>query len=171
MKYQLVVGTSQGELVKAYATGGCTILTGTMSQLAIDQSKLSKPNDHLILPELAAKEPIGPVLRQGDEAWYSVVRWLLMALITAEELGVTKDTVDGMKENAGQDLQRLLGLSGGLGQALGLENQWAVEAIRQKGNYGELFERNFGAGSGLKLDRGLNQLWTKGGLMYSAPLR
>jgi general L-amino acid transport system substrate-binding protein len=171
MAYQLVVGSNQAEIIKAYAGGGCTVVTGDVSQLAVERSKLSKPTDHFLLPEMASKQPLGPAIRQGDEAWFLVIRWLLMALISAEEQGITSANAQDMKTSAIHDVQRLLGVNGGLGQALGLDNAWAYEAIRQKGNYGEMFERNLGTQSPLKLERGLNQLWTKDGLMYSAPLR
>ncbi len=171
MKYQLVVGQNQAEIVKAYAGGSCTIVTGDVSQLALERSRLPKPADHFLLPELASKAPIGPVVRQGDDAWFTIVRWVLMALITAEELGVNSANAEELRGSTLQDVRRLLGVNDGLGKALGLPAEWAYEAIRQTGNYGELFDRNFGSQSVFKLDRGLNQLWTKGGLMYAAPLR
>jgi general L-amino acid transport system substrate-binding protein len=171
MKYQLVVGTSQTEIIKAYAGGSCTVVTGEISQLALHRSRLPKPSDHFLLPELASNEPLGPVVRQGDELWFSIVRWVLMALISAEEQGLSSGNVDTFRSSELQDIQRLLGVRGGLGLTLGLRPEWAYQAIKQTGNYGELFDRNLGAQSSFKLERGLNQLWTKGGLLYAAPLR
>lgn len=171
MRYQEVSSERWGDLVKAYASGGCTLLTGDVSLLALERSRLAEPSEHMILPELMTKEPLGPAVRQGDEQWFSIVRWALNALIAAEELGLTRENVDSSKESELLDVRRFLGLDANLGRAMGLERDWAYAMVKQVGNYGEIFDRNLGQQSPLKLDRGINNLWTKGGLMYALPLR
>jgi general L-amino acid transport system substrate-binding protein len=132
---------------------------------------LATPGDHMILPELITKEPLGPAVRQDDAQWFGVVRWTLMALVEAEELGLTKENVDAQRAATEPSIRRFLGLEANLGQALGLPRDWAYQVVKNVGNYGEIFDRNLGAKSELKLARGLNNLWTKGGLMYSMPFR
>ncbi len=171
MRYQRVVAERWDDLVKAYAEGSCTLLTGDASTLALERSRLANPNDHVLLPELIAKEPLGPAVRQGDDQWFAIVRWSLAALVAAEELGLTSQNVDDMMKSPLTDVRRFLGREGNLGQGMGLEPDWAYRLVRLVGSYGELFERNLGAKSALKLERGLNNLWTKGGLMYAPPLR
>jgi general L-amino acid transport system substrate-binding protein len=171
MRYQIVAQDSWDDLVKAYAAGSCTVLTGDVSLLAVARSKLATPGDHMILPELITKEPLGPAVRQDDAQWFGVVRWTLMALVEAEELGLTKENVDAQRAATEPSIRRFLGLEANLGQALGLPRDWAYQVVKNVGNYGEIFDRNLGAKSDLKLARGLNNLWTKGGLMYSMPFR
>ena len=171
MKYQLVVSERWPELVKSYAGGGCTLLTGDVSLLAHERSRLGRPAEHLLLPELITKEPLGPVVREGDDQWFRIARWTLMALVSAEELGVSSANADQMRASQFQDVRRLLGADQSLGQALGLAEDWVHRMVKQTGNYGEMFERNLGAKSPLRLERGLNALWSKGGLMYAAPFR
>jgi general L-amino acid transport system substrate-binding protein len=171
MRYQIVSEDSWDDLVKAYAAGSCTVLTGDVSLLAVARSKLATPGDHMILPELITKEPLGPAVRQDDAQWFGVVRWTLMALVEAEELGLTKENVDAQRAATEPSIRRFLGLEANLGQALGLPRDWAYQVVKNVGNYGEIFDRNLGAKSELKLARGLNNLWTKGGLMYSMPFR
>lgn len=171
MKYQAVVSGKWADLVKAYEGNSCTVLTGEISALAYERSLLTRPSDHILLPEIVSKEPLGPVVRIGDDQWFSIVRWTLMALLSAEELGVGSGNAEVMRSSKLLDVKRLLGIEGNLGESLGLKADWAFQAIRQVGDYGEMFERNFGAKSGMRLDRGFNQLWTKGGLMFAAPLR
>jgi general L-amino acid transport system substrate-binding protein len=171
MRYQVVAQDNWDDLVKAYATGNCTVLTGDVSLLAVARSKLKTPEDHIILPELITKEPLGPAVRQDDPQWFAVVRWTLMALIEAEELGLTRDNVDAKRASTEPEIRRFLGLEANLGQALGLPRDWGYQVVKNVGNYGEIFERTLGAKSDLKLTRGLNNLWTKGGLMYSMPFR
>jgi general L-amino acid transport system substrate-binding protein len=171
MRYQIVAQDSWDDLVKAYAAGSCTVLTGDVSLLAKVRSELKTPGDHIILPELVTKEPLGPAVRQDDAQWFAVVRWTLMALIEAEELGLTSSNVDAQRAATEPSIRRFLGLEANLGQALGLPRDWAYQVVKNVGNYGEVFDRTLGAKSDLKLARGLNNLWTKGGLMYSMPFR
>jgi general L-amino acid transport system substrate-binding protein len=135
---------------------------------------LNDPNAHVILSDVIAKEPLGPVVRQGDDAWADVVRWTLYAMILAEELGVTSENVEEMRESTtNPEIRRLLGLEGGFGRMLGLNDDWAYQVIRQVGNYGEVFNENLGPRSPLRLERGLNALWSANpsGLMYAPPIR
>ncbi len=171
MRYRAVAQENWGDLVKTYAAGSCTVLTGDVTALALARSKFAKPNDHIILSELITKEPLGPAVRDDDEQWFGVVRWTLMALIAAEELGLSGNNVDARRTSTIPRVRRLLGLEANLGQALGLPRDWAYQIVKNVGNYGEIFERTVGAESPLKLERGLNDLWTSGGLMYSIPFR
>jgi general L-amino acid transport system substrate-binding protein len=171
MRVQLVMSEKWDQLVQTYAAGGCTVLTGDISGLAAERSRFTMPADHLLLPEIVNKEPVGPAVKRGDEQWFSVVRWNYMALIAAEELGLTSANVDTMKTSTLLDVRRFLGLEADLGAPLGLARDWAYQIVKQVGSYAEIFDRTLGAGSPLKLDRGLNNIWTKGGLMYSMPLR
>ncbi len=129
------------------------------------------PADHIVLPEIISKEPLGPVVRQGDDVWFNIVKWTLNAQKSAEELGVTSQNVDSMKKSSNPAIKRLLGIEGKLGTNLKLKQDWAYQIIKQVGNYGEMFERNIGKTTPLKIDRGINALWTKGGLQYSPPMR
>jgi general L-amino acid transport system substrate-binding protein len=171
MRYQLVLSDRWADAAKAYADGACTLLTGDISVLAAERSRLVNPAEHVILPELITKEMLGPVIRQGDEQWFSIVRWTVEALIDAEELGISSHNIDGLRESPNVDVRRFLGLETDLGQPMGLARDWSYQVVKQAGNYGELYERNVGARSALGLDRGVNSLWTKGGLMSAAPLR
>jgi len=171
MRYQVVSRDDWSELVKVYAAGGCTVLTGDVTLLAKVRSQLKDPGDHIILAELITKEPLGPAVRQDDAQWFAVVRWTAMALIEAEELGLSSKNVDAMRASAVPVVLRFLGLEANLGQALGLPRDWAYQIVKTIGNYEEIFERTLGSGSKLKLERGLNALWTKGGLMYPIPFR
>lgn len=171
MRYQLVTSERWEQLVKAYAAGGCTVLTGDISVLAHERSRFANAADHALLPELISKEPLGPAVKAGDDAWFSVVRWNYMALVAAEELGLNSNNIDAMKASNGLDVRRFLGLEADLGAPLGLARDWAYQLVKQVGNYAEIFDRTLGQESVLKIDRGLNNLWTKGGLMYAAPLR
>jgi general L-amino acid transport system substrate-binding protein len=171
MRYQIVTQAHWDDVVKAYAAGDCTVLSGDVSLLAVARSKMKQPGDHMILPELITKEPAGPAVRQDDAQWFAVVRWTLMALIEAEELGITSANVDAMRASNEPEVRRFLGLEANLGQALGLPRDWAYQIVKNVGNYGEIFDRTLGARSNLKLARGLNNLWTKGGLMYAMPFR
>jgi general L-amino acid transport system substrate-binding protein len=171
MRYQIVAQENWDDLVKAYTAGSCTVLTGDVSLLAQARGKMRTPADHMILPELITKEPLGPAVRQDDAQWFAVVRWTLMSLLEAEELGLTSATVDGKRASTDPAVRRFLGLEANLGQALGLPRDWAYQVVKNVGNYGEIFERTLGMKSDLKLARGLNNSWTKGGLMYSMPFR
>ncbi len=148
------------------------MLTSDQSQLYAQRIKLAKPDDYVVLPEVISKEPLGPAVRQGDEEWFDIVRWTLFAMLNAEELGVTSTNVEQMaKTTKNPDVARLLGAEGEYGKDLKLANDWAVQIVKQVGNYGEVFERNVGKGSELKIERGLNALWNKGGLQYAPPVR
>ncbi len=171
MRYQLITSDRWDELVKTYSDGGCTVLTGDMTLLAYEKSRLASGADQMLLPELITKEPYGPAVRLGDDGWFAIVRWTAMALVAAEELGISSSNVDTMKASPSHEVRRFLGLDADLGAPLGLSRDWAYQIVRQVGNYGEIFERTLGQSSPLKLDRGLNNLWTKGGLMYAAPFR
>lgn len=171
MRYQLVSSEQWSDTVKAYADGACTLLTGDVTLLATERSRLVDPGEHMILPELVAKEQLGPVVRNDDERWFSIVRWTIEALIAAEELGITSQNIDSLGNSPETDIRRFLGQEADLGRPMGLGRHWSYEIVRQVGSYGELFDRNVGAKSPLALDRGVNNLWTKGGLMSAAPLR
>jgi general L-amino acid transport system substrate-binding protein len=171
MRYQIVTQAHWDDVVKAYAAGDCTVLSGDVSLLAVARNKMKQPADHMILPELITKEPAGPAVRQDDAQWFAVVRWTLMALIEAEELGITSANVDAKRASNEPEVRRFLGLEANLGQALGLPRDWAYQIVKNVGNYGEIFDRTLGAKSSLRLARGLNNLWTKGGLMYAMPFR
>lgn len=171
MRYQRVPADRWDDLLKIYADGGCTLLTGDMTVLAAERSRMANPGEHMLLPELITKEPLSPAVRLGDEQWFAIVRWTLFALIAAEELSLSHENVDAGKSSPLTDVRRFLGLDANLGQAMGLDAEWAYRIVKQVGNYGEIFDRNVGAGTVLGLDRGDNDLWTDGGLMYSPPLR
>jgi general L-amino acid transport system substrate-binding protein len=133
--------------------------------------KLTEPDSHIILPEVISKEPLGPVVRQGDDSWFNLVKWTLYALINAEEVGVKSTTIDDAAKSSNPDIRRLLGRDGNFGEAVGLTNDWAARAVRAVGNYGEIYERNVGVQSKLSIPRGLNALWTSGGIQYAPPIR
>jgi len=171
LKYKIIAFEKNAEVLAAYDAGRCDAFTTDASGLYAERLKLKKPDDHLILPEIISKEPLGPAINHGDQQWGDVVRWTLFALINAEELGVTSKNVDQMLKSTNPEIRRLLGVEGAFGESLGLTNDFAVRAIRKVGNYGEIFERNVGQGSPLKIKRGLNALWNKGGVMYAPPIR
>src|SRR5690606_18609414 len=156
----------------AYFAGRCIAYTTDASGLASVRNKEAKdPAEHLILPELISKEPLGPMVRRGDDEWFAITKWVINALIEAEEYGVTQANVDKMKSSPNPSIQRMLGVSEDSGKLLGIRRDWAYQAIRAVGNYGEMFQRHLGEGSPLKLPRGANDLWTKGGLLYAPPIR
>jgi len=171
LKYKIIAFEKNAEVLAAYDAGRCDAYTTDASGLYAERLKLKKPDDHLILPEIISKEPLGPAINHGDQQWGDVVRWTLFALINAEELGVTSKNVDQMLKSTNPEIRRLLGVEGAFGESLGLTNDFAVRAIRKVGNYGEIFERNVGLGSPLKIKRGLNALWNKGGVLYAPPIR
>jgi len=171
MPWKPVVIENNAELNKAFFAGRCDTLTSDASQLAAVRSIATNPDDYIILPEIISKEPLAPVVRHGDDQWYDIVNWTVMALIEAEELGITSSNVDEMLKSIDPQVQRFLGVTPGFGKALGLDEKWAYNIIKQVGNYGEVFDRNVGPKTPLKLERGLNNLWTKGGLMYAHPFR
>jgi general L-amino acid transport system substrate-binding protein len=171
MQIKTVTFATLDEAVKAYDSSRCDAYTTDASGLYAARLKLAAPDDHIVLPEIISKEPLGPAVRHGDDQWFDVVRWTLYAMINAEELGVSKANVEEQKKSDNPDVKRLLGTEGSYGEQLGLTNDWAYRIVRHVGNYGESFERNVGMGSPLKISRGLNALWTKGGLQYAPPVR
>jgi len=171
MPLKVLAFASAEESRKAYDEGKCDVLTSDVSQLYAERLKLGSPDSHIILPEVISKEPLGPAVRQGDDQWFNLVKWTLYALINAEELGVKSATVDEALSSANPDIRRLVGSDGEFGQQLGLDKDWAARAVRAVGNYGEIYERNVGTGSRLSIPRGLNALWTQGGIQYAPPVR
>jgi general L-amino acid transport system substrate-binding protein len=172
MKYQVVAFEQEQEVLKAYEDGRCDVYTTDQSGIYAQRLKLASPDDHVVLPEIISKEPLGPLVRQGDDAWFNVVKWTYYALVNAEELGVTQKNVDEQKaSSANPEVTRLLGKEGDFGTGIGLTNDWAYQIIKHVGNYGEVFERNLGESSPLKIARGKNALWNKGGLQYAPPIR
>ena len=171
MKYEAVTIETNDEARQNYTSGRCDVYTTDASGLAATRSTFSDPQNHIVLPEIISKEPLGPATRQGDDQWSDIVTWVLNATITAEEKGVTQANVDKMKSSKDPEVLRLLGVEGSQGKELGLSNDWAYNIIKSVGNYGEIFERNIGAKTPIGLQRGLNALWTKGGLQYSPPFR
>lgn len=166
------VAVADGEAMKAaYAGGACNVATGELIALNTMRLALPQPGEHVVLPDIAAKEPYGPVVLQGDDRWFSVVKWVHFALLNAEELGVTSQTIDGLLDAPNEEIRNLLGTNGAFGEGLGLSNDWAQKAIRAVGNYGEIFDRDLGAGSEFGISRGLNALWTNGGLQFAPPVR
>ena len=171
LKYEVVAFASSDETIKAYDAGRCDAFTTDASGLYAERLKLTAPADHMVLPEIISKEPLGPSTRNNDTVWFNIVKWTHYAMINAEELGVTKANVDEMLKSPNPEIKRLLGTEGKFGDGLGLTTDWAYRIIKHVGNYGESFERNVGAGSLLKIARGQNALWTKGGLQYGTPIR
>jgi general L-amino acid transport system substrate-binding protein len=171
MKYTEIKLPKLEEVVKAYESGKCDTFTADVSQLFALRLNMSKPEDHVILPDVISKEPLAPVVRQRDDDWMMIVKWTLYAMINAEELGVTSQNIDEALKSKKPDVMRLVGTEGTYGEDLGLTRDWAVRIIRHVGNYGEVYERNVGAGSKLKIPRGLNQLWSAGGIQYAPPIR
>jgi general L-amino acid transport system substrate-binding protein len=172
MQYQAVAFDTVEELIMAYDKGKCDVYTSDQSQLHGQRLKLSNPDDHVVLPEVISKEPLGPAVRHGDDSWLDIVKWSLFCMVNAEELSVTSDNVDQTKaDTKSPEIRRLLGDEGDVGEALGVPNDWCLNIIKQVGNYGEVFSRHLGVGTPLKIDRGLNALWSRGGLMYAPPAR
>lgn len=168
MSYKAVTYDTSDQTIKGFEAGRCDMLTSDQSQLYSLRIKLAKPEEAVVLPEVISKEPLGPVVRQGDDKWFNIVKWSLFAMVNAEEMGVTKDNIKEMKDSKDPSIQRLMG---GQGEKLGLKDDWAMNIVSQVGNYGESFEANVGSGSPLKIGRGLNALWNKGGLQYAPPIR
>jgi general L-amino acid transport system substrate-binding protein len=171
MKMSPVVIENTAELNKAFFAGRCDVLTSDASQLAAQRSVAPNPKDYIILPEIISKEPLAPAVRHGDNKWKDIVNYSVLTLINAEELGITSKNVDQMLKSKDPKILRFLGVTPGNGKALGLDEKFAYNIIKQVGNYGEIFERNVGVNTTLGIERGLNALWTNGGLMYSAPFK
>jgi len=169
MKFKPVVIEKLEEVLGAYFAGRCDVFTTDVSGLvAVRAARAANAADHAILPEVISKEPFGPVVRHGDDHWFDLVKWSLYAMIDGEELGLTSKNIDRQTKSANPVIQRFVGAKGEFGKMLGVDNRWAYNIIKQVGNYGESFERNL---TPLGLDRGLNQLWNRGGLMYAPPIR
>ena len=166
-----VTFATNDETVKAYEGGRCDAFTTDASGLYSERLRMANAADHIVLPEIISKEPLGPVVRHGDDQWLDIVKWTHYAMVTAEELGVTKANVDEQLKSTNPDVRRLLGAEGKHGEALGLTNDWAYRIIKLVGNYGEVFEKNVGSGSRLNISRGQNNLWNNGGLQYAPPIR
>lgn len=168
MKYKVVTYDTSDATIKGFEAGRCDMLTSDQSQLYALRIKLKNPGSAMVLPEVISKEPLGPVVRQGDDKWFNIVKWSLSAMVNAEELGVTSKNADQMKSSDNPSVGRFMS---GQGEKLGLDDEWAYNIVKQVGNYGEAFDRNVGKGSPLNISRGLNALWSKGGLQYAPPIR
>jgi general L-amino acid transport system substrate-binding protein len=171
MKYEPVVFGTADESIKAYDEGRCDVLTGDASGLSAYRTKMKAPGDQVVLPEIISKEPLGPAVRRGDDQWLDIVKWTHFAMLTAEELRITKANVDEMTRSDRPEVRRVLGVDGNLGASLGLTADWVARIVRHVGNYGEAFDRDLGPTTPLKISRGLNAQWTKGGLQYAPPIR
>jgi general L-amino acid transport system substrate-binding protein len=172
MTFKPLVVEKLAEVENAFFSGRCDAYTTDRSGLAATRAgKASNPDDYVILPEIISKEPLAPAVRHGDDEWFDIVKWTIYAMIGAEEKGITSASVDEALKSDDPDVKRMLGVTPGIGKALHLDEKWAYNVIKQVGNYGEVFERNVGSKTPLKLDRGVNALWTQGGLMYAMPFR
>ena len=171
MEYELVTFEKTNEVIAAYDAGRCDVYTTDQSGLYAQRLKLTDPNAHVVLPEIISKEPLGPVVRQGDDQWLNIIKWTHFAMLNAEEFGVAQANVDEMKNSNNPPIKRLLGTEGEFGGAIGLSNDWAYNIIKELGNYGESFDRNVGPDTQLGIARGVNAQWNKGGLQYGPPIR
>jgi general L-amino acid transport system substrate-binding protein len=171
MRLKTVTFATLDEALRAYDSGRCDALTTDASGLYSVRLKLAKADDNVVLPEIISKEPLTPFVRHGDDQWFDIVRWVHFALLNAEELNVGRANVDEQLKSDNPEIKRLLGTEGNFGEQFGLTKDWAYRIIKHVGNYGEIFERNLGQGSPLKITRGLNALWTKGGIQYAPPIR
>jgi general L-amino acid transport system substrate-binding protein len=171
MKLKTVTFATANEAVKSYDAGRCDAYTTDASGLYAERLRLSNPADNIVLPEIISKEPLGPVVRHGDDQWFDIVKWVLFAMVNAEELGITQKNVGDMMKSSNPAIKRFVGTEGNYGEQLGLTKDWGVRIVKAVGNYGEAFERNVGKGSPLKIDRGLNKLWNQGGIQYAPPIR
>jgi general L-amino acid transport system substrate-binding protein len=171
MKFTKVAADSPEQSLENYKTGKCNVITTDVSQLYSERASLDDAGDHVILPDVISKEPLGPVVRQDDAKWRALVSWVHNAMLNAEELGVSSERVDEAKASKKPDVMRLVGTDGGFGEKLGLSNDWAIDIVKSVGNYGESYERNLGVQSKLGIPRGMNQLWSLGGIQYAPPIR
>jgi len=171
MAVKTVTFATANEAVKAYDAGRCDAYTTDASGLYAERLRLANSNDHIVLPEIISKEPLGPAVRHGDDQWFDIVKWVFFAMINAEELNITSKNIDEMVKSTNPEIKRFVGTEGNYGEQLGLTKDWAVRIIKLVGNYGEVFDRNVGAGSPLKIERGLNKLWNKGVIQYAPPIR
>ena len=171
MKFKPLVFESRDEMLQAFVKKRCDAITADASSLAADRTKLKNPNSYLVLSKVISKEPLSPAVRHGDDQWFDVVKWTVYALIAAEELGLNSQNIKRHKNTKNPNVKRFLGVIRGNGKSLGLKESWSYNIVSQVGNYGEIFNRHLGAKAKLKIPRGLNRLWTKGGLLYAPPLR
>ncbi|WLR95015.1 amino acid ABC transporter substrate-binding protein [Shinella zoogloeoides] len=171
IEYQVIAFEKPDQTVQAFNTGRCDVYSTDASALYAQRLTLNDPDRFVVLPEVISKEPLGPAVRQGDDQWFKIVRWTLFALIEAEEMGIDKENAAALVETGTVAQKRFLGVESEAGKAMGLDAKWAYQAISAVGNYGEIFERHLGKDSPLKIDRGLNRLWSDGGLMYAPPAR
>jgi len=171
MRLKSVIFATLDETLKAYETSRCDAFTTDASQLYSTRLKLTKPEDHVVLPEIISKEPLGPFVRHGDDQWFDIVKWVHFAMLNAEELNVNQKNIEEQMKSENPEIKRLLGTEGNFGEQLGLTKDWVYRIVKLVGNYGESFERNVGQGSPLKITRGLNALWNKGGVQYAPPIR
>jgi general L-amino acid transport system substrate-binding protein len=171
VQYTPVVFAGRPETVKAFEDGRCDAYTTDASGLAADRTRFAIPADYVILPEIISKEPLGPSVRNGDDTWFKIARWVYFAMLDAEELGVTSQNVDEMLGSDNPEIKRLLGVEGDFGTPIGLDKGWAYNIIKTVGNYGEIYDKNVGPNTALRLERGINALWTNGGIQYAPPIR
>jgi general L-amino acid transport system substrate-binding protein len=171
MDYEVVAFENNAEVIDAYDAGRCDVFTTDASGLYATRLRLANPDEHMVLPEIISKEPLGPVVQQGDDEWFNVVKWTYYAMLVAEELGVDSGNIDSMMDSDNPEIRRLVGVEGSFGEAIGLSNDWAVNIIKAVGNYGEIFDRNVGPDTPLEIERGVNALWTDGGIQYGMPIR
>jgi len=171
IKYQEMKFGRADDVVKAYESDRCDVFTADVSQLYSQRIRLSKPDDHVILADVISKEPLAPVVRQKDDDWLLIVKWTVYAMLNAEELGITSKNIDEALKSSKPEVMRLVGTEGSYGEQLGLAKDWAARIIRHVGNYGEVYDRNLGTGSKLGIPRGMNQLWSAGGIQYAPPIR
>jgi general L-amino acid transport system substrate-binding protein len=171
MKYTEVKLPKLDDVIKAYDSGQCDVLTTDVSQLYAQRQRMSNPADHVILADVISKEPLAPVVRQRDDQWLLIVKWTLYAMLNAEELGVNSKNIDDALKSQKPDVMRLVGTDGNYGEEIGLTRDWAARIIRRVGNYGEVYERNVGTNSKLGIPRGMNELWNNGGIQYAPPIR
>ena len=171
MAYEAIVTDVPAESLTAYQEGRCDVITSDVSQLYAERLRLPDADEHLILPDAISKEPLGPVVRQDDPKWATLVKWVYFALLNAEELGVGIDTIDEAATSQKPAIRRLMGTEGSFGEDMGLSKDWAANMLKAVGNYGDIYDRNLGADSPLGIPRGLNQLWSLGGIQYAPPIR
>jgi general L-amino acid transport system substrate-binding protein len=171
MKFEPIRFETMKEIIDAYQANKCDVISSDVSQLYAERLGLTKPNENAILADVISKEPLGPAVRQGDDQWLNLVKWVNYAMLNAEELGITKSNVAQAKQSQKPAVRRLIGAEGDIGKQLGLSPDWALNIIKNVGNYGETLEKNVGGKSKLGIARGLNQLWTMGGIQYAPPLR
>jgi general L-amino acid transport system substrate-binding protein len=170
MRYESIAVATAAEMIRLYDSGGCDVATSDVSQLHADRLKLSQPDDHVILPDVISKEPLGPAIRTGDPQWFNIVKWVHFAMVNAEELGVSTKTLEDALKSIKPEVKRLVGTEGNYGEQLGLTKDWVVRIVRQVGNYGEVYDRNLGVNTEIGIPRGINQLWSAGGIVYAPPI-